>query len=183
MSRIGNAPVKVPAGVDVKIEATVVTVKGPKGELVQDYDPCIAIKQEGEEITFSRSSDHKDHRAKHGLYRSLVHNMITGVSEGWKRELELHGVGFRATASGQLLELVIGFSHSVAISLPEEIKVDAVTEKGKAPTVILESYDKQLVGQVAARIRALRKPEPYKGKGIRYKDEYIRRKAGKSAAK
>ena len=183
MSRIGNAPVKVPAGVEVKIDATTITVKGSKGELVQDYDPAITIKQEGEEITFERSSDHKDVRAKHGLYRSLVFNMIVGVSEGWKKELELHGVGFRATATGQMLELVIGYSHAVALELPTEVKVSANTEKGKAPVVTLESYDKQLIGQVAAKIRSLRKPEPYKGKGIRYKDEFIRRKAGKSAAK
>ena len=183
MSRVGNAPVKVPAGVEVKIDASVITVKGAKGELSQEYDPAITIKQEGEELIFTRESDHKDHRSKHGLYRALVQNMVLGVSEGWKRELELHGVGFRATASGQMLELVIGYSHAVAISLPQDIKVSANTEKGKAPVVTLESHDKQLIGQVAAKIRALRKPEPYKGKGIRYKDEYIRRKAGKSAAK
>ncbi|MCH2235463.1 MAG: 50S ribosomal protein L6 [Crocinitomicaceae bacterium] len=183
MSRVGNAPVKVPAGVEVKIDASVITIKGAKGELSQEYDPAITIKHEGEEIIFTRESDHKDHRSKHGLYRALVQNMVLGVSEGWKRELELHGVGFRANATGQMLELVIGYSHAVAIALPEDIKVSANTEKGKAPVVTLESHDKQLIGQVAAKIRALRKPEPYKGKGIRYKDEYIRRKAGKSAAK
>lgn len=183
MSRVGNAPVKVPAGVEIKIDANTITVKGSKGELTQEYDTCITIKHEGDQITFERASDHKDHRSKHGLYRALVQNMVIGVSEGWKKELELHGVGFRATATGQLLELVIGYSHAVAIELPSQITVAAATEKGKAPVVTLESHDKHLVGQVAAKIRALRKPEPYKGKGIRYKNEFIRRKAGKSAAK
>jgi large subunit ribosomal protein L6 len=184
MSRIGNNPIKAVAGVDVKIDGGVITVKGPKGELTQEYDSeAVTIKYEGDEITLSRASDDKNHRAKHGLYRSLIANMMQGVSAGWTKKLEFHGVGYRATATGQVLEMVIGFSHAVVIELPTEVKLTAETEKGKAPVVTLESYDKQLVGQVAAKIRSLRKPEPYKGKGIRYQGEFIRRKAGKSAAK
>lgn len=183
MSRIGNAPVTVADGVEIKIESTSITVKGPKGELTQDVDPSVTIKQDGNMLTFERSSDHKDTRAKHGLYRALVANMIDGVSKGWSKKLEFHGVGYRAVANGQKLEMVIGYSHPVVIELPTEIKLIADTQKGKAPIVTLESHDKQLLGQVAAKIRSLRKPEPYKGKGIRYSDEFIRRKAGKSAAK
>lgn len=183
MSRIGNAPVTVTDGVEIKIEANSITVKGPKGELTQDVDPSVAIEQDGNTLTFKRSSDHKDTRAKHGLYRALVANMIEGVSKGWSKKLEFHGVGYRAVANGQKLEMVIGYSHPVVIELPTEIKLIADTQKGKAPVVTLESHDKQLLGQAAAKIRSLRKPEPYKGKGIRYSDEFIRRKAGKSAAK
>ncbi|MEO9532569.1 MAG: 50S ribosomal protein L6 [Crocinitomicaceae bacterium] len=184
MSRIGNNPVTVVDGVEIKIDKDIITVKGPKGELTQEYDSsAVVIKQEDGEMTFSRTSEHKDHRAKHGLYRALVYNMIEGVTKGWVKKLEFHGVGYRATAQGQKLEMVIGYSHAVVIELPTEIKLTAETEKGKAPVVTLESHDKQLVGQVAAKIRSLRKPEPYKGKGIRYQDEYIRRKAGKAAAK
>lgn len=183
MSRIGNAPVTVTDGVEIKIEANSITVKGSKGELTQDIDPSVTIKQDGNTLTFERTSDHKDARAMHGLYRALVHNMIEGVSKGWSKKLEFHGVGYRAVANGQKLEMVIGYSHPVVIELPTEIKLTAETQKGKAPIVTLESHDKQLLGQAAAKIRSLRKPEPYKGKGIRYSDEFIRRKAGKSAAK
>ncbi len=184
MSRIGNNPVSVIDGVEIKIDSGIITVKGPKGELTQEYDSeAVEIKQEEGEIKLSRSSEHKDHRAKHGLYRALIFNMIEGVSKGWSKKLEFHGVGYRAVAKGQQLEMVIGYSHQVIIELPAEVKLTAETEKGKPPVVTLESHDKQLVGQVAAKIRSLRKPEPYKGKGIRYQDEYIRRKAGKAAAK
>ena len=183
MSRIGKSPVTIPSGVEVKVNGTTVTVKGPKGELTQEIDSCITIQIEGSTITFSRASDAPDHRAKHGLYRSLLFNMIAGVSEGFKKELEVIGVGYRATATGQQLELALGYSHPIVIELPKEIKVSADTQKGKAPLVTLESYDKQLLGQVAAKIRSLRKPEPYKGKGIRFLGEEIRRKAGKSAGK
>lgn len=183
MSRIGKSPVTIPSGVEVKVNGTTVTVKGSKGELTQEIDSCITIQIEGSEITFSRASDAPDHRAKHGLYRALLFNMIAGVSEGFKKELEVIGVGYRATATGQQLELALGYSHPIIIELPKEIKVSADTQKGKAPLVTLESYDKQLLGQVAAKIRSLRKPEPYKGKGIRFLGEEIRRKAGKSAGK
>lgn len=183
MSRIGNSPVTIPSGVDVKVDGTRVTVKGPKGELVQDIDSCITMSIEDGKISFTRESDAPDHRSKHGLYRSLLNNMVIGVSEGYKKELEVVGVGYRASASGQKLELSLGFSHPFVIELPSEIKVSAVSEKGKAPLVVLESHDKQLVGQVAAKIRSLRKPEPYKGKGVRFLGEEIRRKAGKTAAK
>lgn len=183
MSRIGKSPVTIPSGVEVKVNGTTVTVKGSKGELTQEVDSCITIQIEGSIITFSRASDAPDHRAKHGLYRSLLFNMIAGVSEGFKKELEVIGVGYRATATGQQLELALGYSHPIVIELPKEIKVSADTQKGKAPLVTLESYDKQLLGQVAAKIRSLRKPEPYKGKGIRFLGEEIRRKAGKSAGK
>lgn len=183
MSRIGKSPVTIPSGVEVKVEGNVVSVKGPKGQLSQDIDTCVTMNIEGSEITFTRASDAPDHRAKHGLYRALVQNMVVGVSEGYKTELEVIGVGYRATATGQLLELALGYSHPIAIELPKEIKVSADTQKGKAPVVTLESYDKQLLGQVAAKIRSLRKPEPYKGKGIRFMGEEIRRKAGKSAGK
>jgi large subunit ribosomal protein L6 len=183
MSRIGKSPVTIPSGVEVKVEGTLVTVKGSKGQLTQEVDSCVTLTIEDSVITFSRASDAPDHRAKHGLYRALVQNMIIGVSEGYKKELEVIGVGYRATATGQLLELALGYSHPIAIELPNEIKVSADTQKGKAPVVTLESYDKQLLGQVAAKIRSLRKPEPYKGKGIRFMGEEIRRKAGKSAGK
>ena len=183
MSRIGKSPVTIPSGVEVKVDGNVVTVKGPKGELTQEMDSCIELKIEDGEITFTRESDAPDHRAKHGLYRALVFNMCQGVSEGFKKELEVVGVGYRANANGQTLELSLGYSLPFVIELPKEIKVSTTSEKGKAPTVMLESHDKQLVGQVAAKIRSLRKPEPYKGKGVRFKGEEIRRKAGKSAAK
>ena len=183
MSRIGKSPVNIPSGVDVKVTGNVVTVKGPKGELSQEFSEGVTMHIEGSEITFSRESDAPSHRAKHGLYRALVQNMVVGVSEGYKKELEIIGVGYRATAAGQQLELALGYSHAIILELPKEIKVSADTQKGKAPVVTLESYDKQLLGQVAAKIRSLRKPEPYKGKGIRFVGEEIRRKAGKSAGK
>ncbi len=183
MSRIGKAPVSIAKGVEVSIKDNVITVKGPKGELSQEMDSSITVKQEGDAVVFERKSDHPDHRAKHGLYRALVANMIVGVSEGYKKQLELVGVGFRAKTSGQQLELSLGFSHPIIFDLPKEIKVSAETEKGKNPIVTFESHDKQLIGQVASKIRSLRKPEPYKGKGVKYVGEYIRRKAGKAAAK
>jgi large subunit ribosomal protein L6 len=183
MSRIGKNPITIPSGIEVKMDGNVVSVKGPKGTLTQDIDSCVNLSIEDGVITFSRESDAPSHRAKHGLYRSLVNNMIVGVSEGYKKEMEIVGVGYRATATGQILELALGYSHPIVIEVPSEIKVSADTQKGKAPVVTLESYDKQLVGQVAAKIRSLRKPEPYKGKGIRFVGEDIRRKAGKSAGK
>jgi large subunit ribosomal protein L6 len=183
MSRIGKNPITIPSGVEVKMDGNLVSVKGSKGTLTQEIDSCVTLTFEDNTITFDRESDAPNHRAKHGLYRALINNMITGVSEGYKKEMEVIGVGYRATATGQLLELSLGYSHPIAIELPQEIKVSAVTDKGKAPIVTLESYDKQLIGQVAAKIRSLRKPEPYKGKGIRFVGEEIRRKAGKSAGK
>jgi large subunit ribosomal protein L6 len=167
----------------VKVDGNVVTVKGPKGELTQEMDSCVSMSINEGSVSFTRESDTPDHRAKHGLYRSLVNNMCIGVSEGFKKELEVVGVGYRANASGQRLELSLGYSHPFVIELPKEIKVSTVSEKGKAPIVTLESHDKQLVGQVAAKIRSLRKPEPYKGKGVKYVGEELRRKAGKTAAK
>jgi large subunit ribosomal protein L6 len=183
MSRIGKSPVNIPSGVDVKLDGNHVTVKGPKGTLSQEIDSCVTLNIEDNTITFSRESDAPSHRAKHGLYRALLQNMVVGVSEGYKKELEVIGVGYRATATGQQLELALGFSHPIVFEIPSEIKVSADTQKGKAPVVTLESYDKQLLGQVAAKIRSFRKPEPYKGKGIRFLGEEIRRKAGKSAGK
>ena len=183
MSRIGKSPVTIPSGVDVKVDGNVITVKGSKGELTQEMDSCVSMSIEDGTVTFTRESDAPDHRAKHGLYRALLQNMIVGVSEGFKKELEVIGVGYRANANGQLLELSLGFSHPFVFEIPSEIKVSAVSEKGKAPLVTLESHDKQLVGQVAAKIRSLRKPEPYKGKGVRFLGEEVRRKAGKTASK
>mgnify|MGYP003647401750 FL=1 len=183
MSRIGKSPVTIPSGVDVKVDGNVITVKGSKGELTQEMDSCVSMSIEDGTVTFTRESDAPDHRAKHGLYRALLQNMIVGVSEGFKKELEVIGVGYRANANGQMLELSLGFSHPFVFEIPSEIKVSAVSEKGKAPLVTLESHDKQLVGQVAAKIRSLRKPEPYKGKGVRFLGEEVRRKAGKTASK
>lgn len=183
MSRIGKNPITIPSGVEVKMDGNIVSVKGPKGTLTQEIDSCVSLSFEDGVITFSRESDAPAHRAKHGLYRALINNMITGVSEGYKKEMEVIGVGYRATATGQMLELALGYSHPIVLEVPTEIKVSADTQKGKAPVVTLESHDKQLVGQVAAKIRSLRKPEPYKGKGIRFVGEEIRRKAGKSAGK
>tara|TARA_B100000900_G_scaffold180677_1_gene153224 strand:- start:1087 stop:1641 length:555 start_codon:yes stop_codon:yes gene_type:complete len=183
MSRIGNAPVTIPEGVEISQANGIVTVKGKKGELSQEFDEAISMKIEDNIVTFSRNSNAPEFRSKHGLYRALMSNMITGVSEGFKKELQVIGVGYRAVAKGQLLELALGYSHAVVLEIPAEIKVSAQTEKGKAPIVTLESHDKQLLGQVASKIRSLRKPEPYKGKGIRYMGEEVRRKAGKAAAK
>lgn len=183
MSRIGKSPVNIPSGVDVKVDGNTVSVKGPKGELKQVLDSAIHFNLEDGVVTFTRDSDAPQLRAKHGLYRSLIQNMVVGVSEGFKKELEVIGVGYRATVTGQQLELALGYSHPIIIELPKEITVSADTQKGKAPVVTLESFDKQLLGQVAAKIRSLRKPEPYKGKGIRFVGEDIRRKAGKAAGK
>lgn len=183
MSRIGKSPVTIPSGVEVKVDGSVVTVKGPKGELTQEIDSCVTLSVEDGTISFTRESDAPDHRAKHGLYRALLNNMVQGVSEGFKKELEVIGVGYRANAQGQSLELALGYSHPIVIEFPKELKISTVSEKGKAPVVTLESHDKQLLGQAAAKIRSLRKPEPYKGKGIRFLGEEIRRKAGKSASK
>ena len=183
MSRIGKSPVTIPSGVEVKVDNNVITVKGSKGELSQEMDSCVSMSIEDTTITFTRESDSPDHRAKHGLYRALVLNMIVGVSEGFKKELEVVGVGYRANANGQTLELSLGYSHPFVFEIPKEIKVSTVSAKGKAPVITLESHDKQLVGQVAAKIRSLRKPEPYKGKGVRFLGEEVRRKAGKTAAK
>ena len=183
MSRIGKSPISIPEGVTVTIDNSIVTVKGSKGELVQSIDDSVSISVEDNVITLSRDSDDKAIRSKHGLYRSLIFNMIEGVTKGYTKELELYGVGFRASSQGQQLTLSIGFSHAIVMQLPAEVKLDAATKKGQPPYVKLESHDKQLIGTVAAKIRSLRKPEPYKGKGIRYKGEIIRRKAGKTAAK
>ena len=183
MSRIGKSPVTIPSGVEVKVDGNVVTVKGSKGELTQEMNSCVSMSMEDGTITFTRESDSPDHRAQHGLYRALVQNMIVGVTEGYKLQLEVVGVGYRASANGQKLELSLGYSHPFVMEIAKEVKVSAESAKGKAPVITLESHDKQLVGQVAAKIRSLRKPEPYKGKGVRFLGEEIRRKAGKTAAK
>jgi len=183
MSRIGKSPISIPEGVTVTVDNTSVTVKGSKGELVQSIDNSVSVKVEDNVITLSRASEDKGIRSKHGLYRALIFNMIEGVTQGYTKELELYGVGFRASSQGQQLTLSIGYSHAIVMQLPEEVKLDAATKKGQPPYVKLESHDKQLIGTVAAKIRSLRKPEPYKGKGIRYKGEIVRRKAGKTAAK
>ena len=182
MSRIGKAPIEIPAGVKVEIKDNVVTVKGPKGTLSQTVHPDLTVKEEDGHIVVTRPSDDKEHRAQHGLYRALIHNMIVGVSTGYRKEMELVGVGYRATATGQVLELSLGYSHAIYIKLPPEVKVEAKSERNKNPLIILESDDKQLLGQVCAKIRSLRKPEPYKGKGIQFVGEVIRRKSGKSAS-
>ena len=181
MSRIGKAPIEIPAGVTVKIDNNVVTVKGPKGELTQTVNPELEVKVEDNHFVVTRPSDDRDHRAQHGIYRDLIHTMVVGVSTGYRKEMELVGVGYRAAATGQVLELSLGFSHAIYIKLPAEVKVEAKTERNKNPLIILESDDKQLLGQVCAKIRSLRKPEPYKGKGIKFVGEVIRRKSGKSA--
>ncbi len=180
MSRIGNNPVAIPNGVTVQVDGNTITVKGKLGELTQEFDG-VSVKVEEGNVYVERPSDAKDHRAKHGLYRSLVNNMIKGVSAGWTKELEFVGVGYRASNQGQKLDLAVGFSHNIVLDIAPEVIVETVTEKGKNPIVKLTSYDKQLVGQVAAKIRGFRKPEPYKGKGIKFVGEIIRRKAGKSA--
>ena len=183
MSRIGKNPIPLPKDVSVILENGVVKVKGLKGELSQEVDSSITIEIAETEIVCTRSSDHKDVRAKHGLYRSLINNMIVGVSTGWKKDLEMIGVGYRANVEGQKLSLTLGYSHPIVFELPTEVIVSAKAEKGENPRIMLESYDKQLIGQVAAKIRSLRTPEPYKGKGVRYVGEFVRKKAGKSAAK
>jgi len=183
MSRIGKAPITVPSGVEVNITNGLVTVKGAKGTLTQKVDTDIAVALEQGSVVLSRPTDQKRHRALHGLYRALIANMVKGVSEGYKTEQELVGVGYRASNKGQLLELSLGYSHNITFELPKEIKVTTTAEKGANPKIIMECADKQLLGLVAAKIRSLRKPEPYKGKGIKFANEVLRRKAGKSAAK
>ncbi|WP_417559130.1 50S ribosomal protein L6 [Mesoflavibacter zeaxanthinifaciens] len=180
MSRIGNNPVAIPEGVTVTVKDNSITVKGKLGELTQDFD-TVEVKVEEGNVLVTRSAETKQHKAKHGLYRSLINNMVEGVSKGWTKELELVGVGYRASNQGNVLELALGFSHNIVMSLAPEIKVETVSEKGKNPIIKLSSFDKQLVGQVAAKIRGFRKPEPYKGKGIKFVGEELRRKAGKSA--
>jgi len=182
MSRIGKMPITIPSGVTVDISSSnVITVKGPKGELKRTIDPAITVKNEGGQLIIERPTNNKRHRSLHGLYRSLINNMVKGVSTGFTIEQELIGVGYRA--EGQLLDLSLGYSHNIIIELPKEIKVETVTEKGKAPKIVMSSADNQLLGQVAAKIRSFRKPEPYKGKGIKFVNEVLRRKAGKSAGK
>jgi len=180
MSRIGKNPISIPAGVTVEVKDAVVVVKGKLGELSQSFND-VAVKVEDGQIIVERSSDAKRERAQHGLYRSLINNMVVGVSEGFTKELELVGVGYRASNQGQKLDLSLGFSHNIVLEIVPEVKVETVSEKGKNPIIKLSSFDKQLVGQVAAKIRAFRKPEPYKGKGIKFVGEELRRKAGKSA--
>ncbi len=183
MSRIGKAPIEIPKGVEVTISNGLVTVKGPKGTLTQKVDVDITVAIEDGKVLVTRPTDQKRHRALHGLYRSLIANMIKGVSEGYKTEQELVGVGYRASNKGNMLELSLGYSHNINFQLPVEIKVTTSAEKGQNPKIVLESADKQLIGLVAAKIRSLRKPEPYKGKGIKFVGEVLRRKAGKSASK
>ena len=184
MSRVGNLPISLPGGVDINIaKSNLVTVKGPKGSLVEQIDPDISIKMEDGQVTFSRPSDQNRHKSLHGLSRALINNMVVGVTEGFTKTLELVGVGYRVTNTGNLLEIIVGYSHPIYFYVPDEIKVETKSEKGSNPMIILSSSDKQLLGQVAAKIRAYRKPEPYKGKGIRYSDELIRRKAGKTSGK
>ncbi|WP_018675398.1 50S ribosomal protein L6 [Riemerella columbina] len=181
MSRIGNAIITIPSDVTITEKDGVVTVKGPKGELTQELKEGITVEQKDGELSVSRPSESKQHKALHGLYRALINNMVVGVSEGFTKKLELVGVGYRASHQGQRLDLALGFSHGIIMELPDEVKVDTLTEKGKNPIITLSSYDKQLLGMVAAKIRSFRKPEPYKGKGVRFVGEQIRRKAGKSA--
>ena len=180
MSRIGNNPVAIPEGVTVEVNDNTVTVKGKLGELTQSFDGVSVEIEEGN-VVVKRPSDTKEHKAKHGLYRALLSNMVEGVSKGWTKELELVGVGYRASNQGQKLDLALGFSHNIVLEIAPEVKIETVSEKGKNPIVKLTSHDKQLVGQVAAKIRSFRKPEPYKGKGIKFVGEQLRRKAGKSA--
>jgi len=180
MSRIGNNPVAIPEGVTVEVKEGEISVKGKLGELTQEFS-AVEVKVEDEQVLVTRPSDSKENKAMHGLYRSLVFNMMEGVSKGWTKELELVGVGYRANNQGQKLDLALGFSHNIVLDIAPEVKIETISEKGKNPIVKLTSHDKQLVGQVAAKIRSFRKPEPYKGKGIKFVGEQLRRKAGKSA--
>ena len=182
MSRIGNSPITITEGVTATLEGNVVSVKGKLGELSQEIDTAVTVKIDGVTITLSRESENKDHRSLHGLYRALIANMIEGVTKGYSKKLEFRGVGYRAAVAGNALDISTGYSHNIVFEIPSELKVTAETEKGKAPVVTVSGVDKQLVGAYAARVRAERKPEPYKGKGIRYVDEYVRKKAGKTAA-
>ena len=183
MSRIGKKPVSIPKGVTITVKDSVVTVKGPKGELSQEIDRDITIEITETELIVSRPTEQIRHRAMHGLYRSLIANLVKGVTEGYKKELELVGVGFKAANQGNILDLALGYSHNIIFEVPKELKVATTTEKGQNPKIFLEGSDKQLIGAVAAKLRSLRKPEPYKGKGVRYSDEVVRRKAGKAAGK
>ena len=181
MSRIGKNPIALPQGVEVKVNENVVTVKGKLGELSQSISEGITVKIEDAQIVLDRASESKTHKAQHGLMRALINNMIEGTSKGWTKELELVGVGYRASNQGQKLDLALGFSHNIVLELAPEVKIETVSEKGKNPIIKLTSHDKQLVGQIAAKIRGFRKPEPYKGKGVKFVGEVLRRKAGKSA--
>ncbi|RXR17818.1 50S ribosomal protein L6 [Flavobacterium amnicola] len=181
MSRIGKNPIAIPAGVTVEVKDAVVTVKGKLGQLAQEYTDNVTVKVEGDQVLVERAADSKQERAQHGLYRALINNMITGVSTGFTKELELVGVGYRASNQGNKLDLALGYSHNIVLNVAPEVTVETISEKGKNPIVKLTSFDKQLVGQVAAKIRSFRKPEPYKGKGIKFVGEVLRRKAGKSA--
>ncbi|MCR5424758.1 MAG: 50S ribosomal protein L6 [Bacteroidales bacterium] len=184
MSRIGKLPIALPKGVEVKIsDDNILTVKGPKGELSQKVNPVITMKVEDGHLHFERATDSKEHKSLHGLYRALANNMVIGVSEGFKTVQEVIGVGYKVQANGQVLEMDLGYSHKIFFELAPEIKVETVTEKGKNPVITMTSYDKEVLGMAAAKIRSLRKPEPYKGKGIRFMGEVVRRKAGKAAAK
>lgn len=183
MSRIGKLPVHLPKGVTISVDGNVVTVKGPKGEMKQEINPNITVSVDNGVCAVSRPNDEREMRAMHGLYRALIHNMVVGVSEGYKKTLELVGVGYRANATGQVLELSLGYTHAIYLGLAPEIKVQTVSERNQNPLIILESCDKQLLGQVCAKIRSFRMPEPYKGKGVKFQGEYIRRKAGKTAGK
>ena len=180
MSRIGKNPIAIPAGVTVEVNGNIVTVKGKKGQLTQDFSD-VTVKVEDGQVLVERSSDHKNERSKHGLYRALINNMVVGVAEGFTKELELVGVGYRASNQGQKLDIALGFSHNIVLEVVPEVTVETVSEKGKNPIIKLASHDKQLLGQVAAKIRSFRKPEPYKGKGVKFVGEVLRRKAGKSA--
>ncbi len=184
MSRIGKQPVVIPAGVTITVSGeNIVTVKGPKGELKEAIDRDITVSIADGQVNLARPTDQIRHRAMHGLYRSLVSNMVKGVTEGYKKDLELVGVGFKAANTGNLLDLALGYSHNIIFEIPKELKVATLTEKGQNPKIMLEGIDKQLIGQVAAKLRSLRKPEPYKGKGVKYAGEILRRKAGKAAGK
>jgi large subunit ribosomal protein L6 len=181
MSRIGKNPIAIPAGVTVEINNSIVTVKGKLGQLTQDYTNNVTVKVEEGFVIVERAADSKQERAQHGLYRALINNMIAGVSNGFTKELELVGVGYRASNQGQKLDLALGYSHNIVLEVASEVVVETISEKGKNPIVKLTSFDKQLLGQVAAKIRGFRKPEPYKGKGVKFVGEVLRRKAGKSA--
>ena len=184
MSRIGKLPIAIPAGVTVTVDAeNVVTVKGPKGTLTQAVNPIISVNVEGNIVHVTRPNDEKESRSMHGLYRALIHNMVVGVSEGYKKTLELVGVGYRVENQGNLIQFALGYTHPIYLMLPPEVKVETKSERNQNPLVILESADKQLLGQICAKIRSFRKPEPYKGKGVKFQGEIIRRKAGKSAGK
>jgi large subunit ribosomal protein L6 len=184
MSRVGKAPIQLPKGVEISVsKGNLVSVKGPKGQLEQQVDPDLTLEIEDGVLEVKRPTDQKRHREAHGLYRALINNMVTGVSDGYTKQLEIFGVGYRAAVTGQWLELTLGFSHPIVFRLPNEIKAEAKQDKGQNPIVTLSCHDKELLGQVCAKIRALRKPEPYKGKGIRFVGEVIRRKAGKTSGK